>query len=98
MSSINESQLKMPTHVDNLPKFLFWDFDQFSIVIFFFGLGIISKQLLTLTAFGLFLAWMWQKFKSGKHQWFLLHGMKWFLPMSSKSNRIPNTGFREFLR
>jgi conjugal transfer pilus assembly protein TraL len=98
MSDISSNQLKMPTRLDNLPKFLFWDFDQFTIVIAFFGLGIVSKQLLTLTAFGLFIAYIWQKFKSGKHQWFLVHGMKWYLPMKGKSKRIPATSDREFIR
>lgn len=90
--------LKMPTRLDAPAKFLFWDLDQALIVGTFFSLGIISKQLISLTAIGLGLSWLWQKFKSGKHPWFLLHGFKWFLPLGRKSKRVPDTSFREFLR
>jgi conjugal transfer pilus assembly protein TraL len=96
--SLSDQQLKMPTRLDAPAKFLFWDLDQALIVGTFFSLGIVSKQLITLTALGLAISWFWQKFKSGKHPWFLLHGFKWFLPLGRKSKRIPNTCEREFLR
>ena len=96
--SISEKQLYMPTRLNDPLRILYWDFDQFLIVATMFSLGVISKYIFTLTAVGLFVSWAWQRFKSGKHMWFLLHGLYWFLPLSGKSLSVPSTDIREFLR
>ena len=91
-------QLRVPQRLDDPPKFLFWDMDISLIVITAFGIGLFTHQLIVLTSIGLFIAYRYTKFKSGKHPYFMIHSFFWFLPIKRKSKRIPDSSVREFLR
>ncbi len=96
--SYTDNQLKIVKWLDAPPKFAFWDMDVALIMVAFSTLGMILGHTLFLTAIGLFVTYFYSKFKTGKHHYFMLHLMFWFLPMKRKSKRVPNTNQREFLR
>lgn len=89
---------RVPVSLDNPKKAFIWDLDVFLIVMAGIGIGIVSKHLVLSVLASLFIAWRWGKLKSGKHQWYFLHVLYWFLPIQDKSKRIPQTHQREFLK
>lgn len=91
---------QVPVSLDDPKKAFIWDLDVFFLAILGIGVGIVSKQMVLSVMFSFFLAWRWSKLKSGKHQWYFLYVIYWFLPISDKScgKRIPQTNQREFYR
>lgn len=94
----DQSQLKVPQKLDDPPKFFFWDQDVFLIATVFFGIGLFAKQIIVMSALGIFVTYSYSKLKSGKHPRFLLHMYYWFLPTDRKAKRIPQAYLREFKR
>lgn len=89
---------RVPTSLDDPKKAFIWDLDVFMLVMLGFGLGILTRQMVFSVAASTFFAYRWGKLKSGKHQWYFLHVIYWYLPMLDKSSRIPATHKREFLK
>lgn len=89
---------EVPVAIDDPKKAFIWDLDVFLIAMGGFGIGIVSKYLVTSTLLFVFLAWRWGKLKSGRHQWYFLHVLAWYLPFKEKNKRIPQTYQREFVR
>ena len=90
--------LRIPVLLDEPKKAFLWDFDVFLMFIVGLFIGLMIRQIFVTTILFTFLAWRWGKFKSGKHQWFFMYAMYWYLPMSDSSTRVPATKQREFLR
>lgn len=89
---------RVPVSLDDPKKAFIWDLDVFAIFMAGIGIGIISRHLILSVLLSSLLAWRWGKLKSGKHQWFFLHILYWFFPVSEKNPRIPETHKREFLK
>lgn len=94
--------LRIPIVIDEPKKAFLWDLDVFLISLLGCFIGILTKQFVVSVSLTFFLAWRWGKLKSGKHQWFFLYALNWFLPFnldkSDQSGRIPETQKREFLK
>ncbi|RPD86119.1 type IV conjugative transfer system protein TraL [Neisseria weixii] len=89
---------RVPVSIDDPKKAFIWDLDVFLIFMSGIGIGIISRHFILSIALFSFLAWRWGKLKSGKHQWYFLHILYWYLPIQEKNKRIPDTHQREFLK
>lgn len=91
---------RVPTSLDNPKKAFIWDLDTFLIAISGVMIGILSKQMVLSVAIFMFMSWRWGKLKSGKHQWYFLYVLYWYLPIkdSKTAKRIPQTNQREFLK
>ncbi len=89
---------RVPTSLDDPKKAFIWDMDVFMIFIMGCGIGIFTKFIFLSISITLFFCWRWGKLKSGKHQWFFLHILYWFMPIDDRSKRIPQTHQREFLK
>ena len=93
---MKESELQIPNTVDKPKKMLMWDADVFMLGIIGIGVGVITRNLIIYPPIFFFLAWRWGKFKSGKHPWFFLHAIFWYLPMKMNNPCIPDPYKREF--
>lgn len=89
---------RVPTSLDEPKKAFLWDFDVFFIFIMGMGLGIVTKHIIISLLISLFLSWRWSKLKSGKHQWYFLHILYWYLPIDEKNKRIPKTNVQELYK
>lgn len=90
--------LMVPVGLDAPRKMFFWDIDVFLIGMLGFGIGILARNMIVYPAISLFLAWRWGKFKSGKHPWFFVHALFWFVPLPENNPRVPASHLREFVR
>ncbi len=88
---------KIPRRLDDPLKFLLWDADVVGILFFAMGIGIITGFVVSMLIIGIGLTYGWSKFKSGKHKWFMLHGIYWILGMDLGAKRTPKSHVREFL-
>jgi conjugal transfer pilus assembly protein TraL len=93
-------KLKIPSRLNSPPKMLFWDLDVAMMVITGIGIGIISKTIFICLLISAALAFFWSKAKAGKHPWFFVHGIAWYLAdeVSLKNERMPPNSIKEFLR
>lgn len=88
---------RLPLSLDNPKKVFLWNVDETVITMLGLGASIFTKDFFYLPI-SLFLAWKWGQFKSGKHPWFFIHALYWYLPVPENNPRIPDTHKREFLK
>lgn len=89
----------IPSKHDDPPKMLWWDFDQ--AIIFMIGVvfGILSGFLLLGVVLGIWISHWYSKKKAGKHRFFVVHIMYWFLPseLVFPFPSLPPSSTREFI-
>jgi len=95
---MNETLLAIPRHLDDPPRFLFWDLDEAILFMLALILGMMADLLFAGAAAGVVLVIAYGKAKSGRHRAFALHLMYWYLPVTLGFRRTPPSYIREYIR
>ena len=94
----NSEKLRIPNTIDKPKKMFMWDLDVTLLVLIGFSIGIVTRNLYIYPPAFFFLAWRWSSFKSGKHPWFFLHAILWFMPVPKNNPCVPDAATREFIK
>ena len=89
---------EIPQHLDDPPRFLFWDFDQAVLFMLALSVGMLMQMIFLGAAAGVGLVVLYGKAKSGQHRAFALHLMYWYLPLGLGFRRTPPSFIREYIR
>ena len=95
---MDEAPLAIPRHLDDPPRFLFWDLDEAVLFMLALILGLMVDLLFFGGATGIALVMLYGRAKSGRHRAFALHLMYWYLPVTLGFRRTPPSCIREFIR
>jgi conjugal transfer pilus assembly protein TraL len=95
---MDETQLAIPRHLDDPPRFLFWDLDEAILFMLALVLGLMLDLVFPGVAAGLALALAYGRAKSGRHRAFALHLAYWYLPVTLGFQRTPPSCVRVFVR
>ncbi len=97
-SSATDLRLAIPRHLDDPPRFLFWDLDEALLFMLALIVGMLMQAFFIGCAVGAVLVVLYGKAKSGRHRAFALHLMYWHLPVGLGFKRTPPSYIREYLR
>jgi len=97
MDSQERLSLRMPRHLDDTNKLLWWDFDQALISIAIFGLSIILNMLLVGVILSIATGGFIGRLKSGRSRGFMAHTAYWYLPMDMGLKRTPPSHIVKFV-
>ncbi len=95
---MNDALLAIPQHLDDPPRFLFWDLDEAILFMLALVLGLMVDLVFIGGATGVALVLAYGKAKSGRHRAYALHLMYWHLPVTLGFRRTPPSWIREFIR
>lgn len=70
--------IEIPRYVDELPQIALWEIDEAMIVLVLVSFGILTKQLLILSALGFGVSHLFARFKRGQARGLLLHFMHFY--------------------
>jgi conjugal transfer pilus assembly protein TraL len=87
----------IPSRLDDLPKFLWWDFDVALLAMTGMVFGFVSEHIIVATAIGFGSAALYQRSKSGKHRAFGLHLLYWYTPIRMGMKATPPSAIREYI-
>jgi conjugal transfer pilus assembly protein TraL len=88
---------EIPSRLDDPPKFIWWDFDVAILFMGFLIFGVVTEFFFTFIFLGFFLAYSYQKVKTGKHKAFGIHLVYWYLPVTMGMKTTPPSAIREFI-
>ena len=97
MDSQERLSLRMPRHLDDPDKLLWWDFDVVLVAMSMFVLGIVGDMVLSGAILSFFLGKFYGSFKSGKARGFTTHMSYWYLPLKMNFKVIPDSEQRFFV-
>ncbi len=95
---MNDALLAIPQHLDDPPRFLFWDLDEAILFMLALILGLMVDLVFVGGATGVALVLAYGKAKSGRHRAYALHLMYWHLPVTLGFRRTPPSWIREFIQ
>jgi conjugal transfer pilus assembly protein TraL len=95
---MNDALLAIPQHLDDPPRFLFWDLDEAILFMLAVVLGLMVDLVFVGGATGVALVLAYGKAKSGRHRAYALHLMYWHLPVTLGFRRTPPSWIREFIQ
>ncbi len=95
---MNDALLAIPQHLDDPPRFLFWDLDEAILFMLALVLGLMVDLVFIGGATGVALVLAYGKAKSGRHRAYALHLMYWHLPVTLGFRRTPPSWIREFIQ
>lgn len=95
---MNDALLAIPQHLDDPPRFLFWDLDEAILFMLALVLGLMVDLVFFGGATGVALVLAYGKAKSGRHRAYALHLMYWHLPVTLGFRRTPPSWIREFIQ
>ena len=95
---MNDALLAIPQHLDDPPRFLFWDLDEAILFMLALILGLMVDLVFIGGATGVALVLAYGKAKSGRHRAYALHLMYWHLPVTLGFRRTPPSWIREFIQ
>jgi conjugal transfer pilus assembly protein TraL len=95
---MNDALLAIPQHLDDPPRFLFWDLDEAILFMLALVLGLMVDLVFVGGATGVALILAYGKAKSGRHRAYALHLMYWHLPVTLGFRRTPPSWIREFIQ
>lgn len=95
---MNDALLAIPQHLDDPPRFLFWDLDEAILFMLALVLGLMVDLVFVGGATGVALVLAYGKAKSGRHRAYALHLMYWYLPVTLGFRRTPPSWIREFIQ
>ena len=89
----------IPSKHDEPPKMLWWEFDQAMIFMGGVVFGILSGYLFMGMVVGVWGVRWYGKKKAGKHRFYVVHIMYWFLPSELVFHfpSLPPSSTREFI-
>lgn len=97
MDSQERLSLRMPRHLDDPDKFLWWDFDQALVVVGVIGFSIVVNMIAVGSILGLVAGVVLGRLKSGRSRGYLVHTAYWFLPMDMGLKRTPPSHISRFV-
>jgi conjugal transfer pilus assembly protein TraL len=97
-ASMTDARLAIPQHLDDPPRFLFWDLDEAMLFMLALIAGMLMQTLFIGIAVGIVLVLLYGKAKSGRHRAFAIHLMYWYLPVGLGFKRTPPSYIREYIR
>ena len=97
MDSQELLSLRMPRHLDDPDKLLWWDFDQALISISIFGLSIILNMVIVGVVLSVLAGSAIGRLKSGRSRGFMVHSAYWYLPMDMGLKRTPPSDIAKFI-
>jgi conjugal transfer pilus assembly protein TraL len=95
---MTDARLAIPQHLDDPPRFLFWDLDEAMLFMLALIAGMLMQTLFIGIAVGIVLVLLYGKAKSGRHRAFAIHLMYWYLPVGLGFKRTPPSYIREYIR
>jgi conjugal transfer pilus assembly protein TraL len=95
---MNDALLAIPRHLDDPPRFLFWDLDEAILFMLALVLGLMVDLVFLGGATGVALVIAYGKAKSGRHRAHALHLMYWHLPVTLGFRRTPPSWIREYVQ
>ncbi len=87
----------IPARLDDVGRFLWWDFDVAMLAMGSFVIGMVIGFPLSASVLGLVLASIYQKSKSGRHKAVGFHMVYWYLGVSFGMKRVPPSHLRDFI-
>jgi conjugal transfer pilus assembly protein TraL len=87
----------IPSRLDDIPKFMWWDFDVAMLFMSFFVFGLLSGWIISLALVGLVAAGFYRKAKAGQHRAYGMHLFYWHMPFNMGMKATPPSGIREFI-
>jgi len=97
MDSRERLSLRMPRHLDDAEKFLWWDFEQALIVVAIIGFSIVVNMIMAGVVFGVVAGIALGRIKSGRSRGYLVHTAYWYLPMDLGMKRTPPSHVARFI-
>ncbi|MDX8401650.1 MAG: type IV conjugative transfer system protein TraL [Mariprofundaceae bacterium] len=97
MDSQERLGLRMPRHLDDPEKFLWWDFDQALIVVAIIGFSIVVNMVIAGAILGVIAGMAIGRLKSGRGRGYLVHTAYWYLPMDLGLKRTPPSHVTRFI-
>lgn len=97
MDSRERLGLKMPRHLDDPEKFLWWDFDQALITIAVIGFSIVVNMVAVGAVLGAAAGVAIGRLKSGRSRGYLVHTAYWYLPLDMGMKRTPPSHVTRFV-
>lgn len=97
MDSRERLGLKMPRHLDDPEKFLWWDFEQALIVVAIIGFSIVVNMITAGVVFGVVAGIGLGRLKSGRSRGYLVHTAYWYLPLDMGMKRTPPSHVTRFV-
>lgn len=82
--------INLPQHIDEPPHFLLWSADEMAPIMLGLVLGIIINQALVLTIVGMLITKLYQRYRNGKPDGYLLHAIYWIGLLPTTARTIPN--------
>ncbi|RMF24964.1 MAG: type IV conjugative transfer system protein TraL [Deltaproteobacteria bacterium] len=89
--------LRMPRHLDDPDKFLWWEMDQAGLAVSVFAVFMILNMLVVGVVLGALVAWIYGRLKAGRARGFMIHVAYWYLPFQMKLRRTPPSWVRRFV-
>ena len=93
----NDLKHLIPSTIDDAGRFLWWDLDVAMLAMGAFVIGMVIGFPLLAGGFGLLIAAVYQKSKSGRHKAVGLHMMYWYLGVNFGMKNIPPSHIRDFI-
>ncbi len=97
MDSRERLSLRMPRHLDDSEKFLWWDFEQALIVVAIIGFSIVVNMITVGVVFGVVAGIALGRIKSGRSRGYLVHTAYWYLPLDLGMKRTPPSHVARFV-
>ena len=96
---MEEKDYYVPSHLDDQPRMLFWEVDEFLAMCVPLGIGIVIDFIFLGAIGGLFAAYGVNKIKAGYGRAIILHTIYWNMPSDIlfKMKRTPPSHIREFI-
>ncbi len=89
--------LRMPRHLDDPDKFLWWEMDQAGLAVSVFAVFMIMGMMLTGVVMGVVVGMLYGRAKSGRPRGFMSHLAYWYLPFDMGLKRTPPSYVRRFV-
>lgn len=86
----------IPKYLNAFPQLLWWEVEEYSILLFFVGIGIVTDKSFTMAAIGFVLMTVASKYLNTKQPGFMKH--YFYSKGLFGLNRIPDYCIKEFVR
>ena len=90
------SDLALPRSVDELPYLFIWRLDDFLVPAVTTALGFVAGWPVMFGLAGLVLAWVYQRYRAGRPELFVVHGLYWQGFYPGRGRGLPNALQRSY--
>ena len=90
-------ELPLPRSVDELPYLFVWRVDDFLVPAITTAFGFVTGTPILFGLAGLVLAWLYQRFRAGRPELYLVHRLYWLGFYPGRGHSFPNALQRTYL-